>query len=270
MRESSDPVARRRAELAAFLRTRRRALQPDDVGLAVAGRRHVRGLRREDVAILAGIGVSWYTMLEQGVVRNVSDRTLRAIATALRLSDIERDHLIALAADHAVTPDGVRQTVRAFAEGIVTGPAFLLDPRCDVVAWNASADELFGFSAVAGGARNLLWLMFLEPRMRLLFATWDQAARDMVGTLRANFARYGDDGFVAFVDALRAASPAFTRVWDERPVRTIPTHETCIMRSGEETLEVHLTAFEALDAPGHTLVALVPLSGAFPASTTGA
>ena len=256
---TTESRKRRRAELGAFLRARRRAVQPADVDLPAVGRRHVRGLRREEVALLAGIGTSWYTLLEQGVVRNVSERTLLAIAHALRLNPRERDHLLALAGDGVVGPDAIAPATRHFVERIATGAAFLVNPRYDVDCWNAAADALFGFAARPATERNLLQALFLDAVVRSRFVSWDQTARDMVGTLRDNFARFGDASFAAFIDDLGARSPAFAALWEARPVRTVPTHETCVMRlpGREDVAEVHLTAFEPLDAPGYTLVALL-------------
>ena len=146
---ASGQGRRRREELADFLRTRRAALQPGDVGLPVGGRRRTPGLRREEVAQLAGVGTTWYTWLEQGREVRASLDVLEALARALRLNQAERTHLILLGRGEAPPPcknpaERVSSTLRRLIENLGPNPAYILGRRWDYLAWNDAAVTLLG------------------------------------------------------------------------------------------------------------------------------
>src|SRR3954468_12417652 len=181
----------RRAELSEFLRTRRARLKPEDVGLPDFGRhRRVPGLRREELAQLAGVSVAYYTRLEQGNGRNVSAEVLDAIARALRLTDAERAHLTHLAKpkQHKKKPPGrtdqVGGSIRQLLDSMDV-PAYVSGRRSDIVAWNRMAAAVFGdWSELPVQERNWARLVFLRPEYRDLFVPWEQKATDMVSYLR--------------------------------------------------------------------------------------
>ena len=156
----------RRAELADFLRTRRAEVAPGDLGLEANGRRRTPGLRREEVARLAGVGLSWYTWLEQGRDIRPSAQVLDAIARVLRLDAAERAHLFHLARVELPLPDGdypreASPALRAFVDGLEPNPAYVAGPRADVLAWNAAATRVFhDWGAEPPERRNLLWWLF--------------------------------------------------------------------------------------------------------------
>jgi transcriptional regulator with XRE-family HTH domain len=177
----------RRAELSEFLRTRRARLKPEDVGLPVFGRhRRVQGLRREELAQLAGVSVAYYTRLEQGNGRNVSAEVLDSIARALRLTDAEHAHLTDLAKPRAhrkpkARTQQVRGALRQLLDSIDAIPAFIIGCRTDVLAWNRMAVAVFGdWSQLPATERNWARLVFLGPEYRELYVDWDQWASDMV------------------------------------------------------------------------------------------
>ncbi len=244
-------------ELGIFLRQRRRALRPDDVGIAVVGRRHVKGLRREEVAQLAGIGVSWYTLLEQGRVNAVTRRTLDGIAAALKLDQNEREHVMRLAGnglaarkiDDAPRPDGVI----AFVDSIPTHPSFVITARFDVVAANAAARELFFFNAMPDDW-NLLRHMVLDDGQRRLFASWRDTVRNMIGLFRSNYGRVGDASFEELIDELRAASPEFGAMWNEERVELVPEHRCRILHPTLGTISMRLHSFVPVGYPFHMLI----------------
>ena len=219
-------LQRRKLELGTFLRQRRTALRPQDVGLTPIGRRHVKGLRREELAAVAGISASWYTLLEQGRAETVAPRTIAALADALRLTRTERAHLHDLASnsfedlavDFAPPPDGMLDFVRAYP----AAPAHL-NARCfDVVAWNAPAAEMFFIEDHLPNP-NLLRIMVDEPRMRAVFVepAWKTVLGMMIGHFRILYAQYGGADFDALSDELRAKSPAFDIVLERaRGLRT--------------------------------------------------
>ncbi|KFK85165.1 XRE family transcriptional regulator [Streptomyces sp. JS01] len=219
----------RRAELSEFLRTRRAKLQPQDVGLPDFGRhRRVPGLRREELAQLAGVSVAYYTRLEQGNGRNVSAEVLDAIARALRLTDAEHAHLTHLArpARHKKKRRPARvQRVRTgllyLLDNMDGIPAYVTGARSDILAWNAMAAAVFGdWGALPPGERNWARLVFLSPGYRDLFVNWDSKASDMVSYLRLYAGCHPDDPELsALVGELSVKSDEFRRLWATHNVK---------------------------------------------------
>ncbi|MFZ3568505.1 helix-turn-helix domain-containing protein [Streptomyces sp. BH097] len=247
----------RRAELSEFLRTRRARLKPEDVGLASAGRhRRVPGLRREELAQLAGVSVAYYTRLEQGNGRNVSAEVLDAIARALRLSDTEHAHLVHLASPtrqrrRAPAPkrqQHVRPSLRHLLDAMEGVPAYIGGPRSDILAWNRMAAALFGdWGQLPRVERNWARLTFLNPDYRELFIDWDSKATDMVSYLRLYAGRNPEDPELsALVGELSVKSEKFRRLWATHDVKE-KGHGVKRMRHplvGELTL-----AYETLHLP---------------------
>ncbi|MFJ8311011.1 MULTISPECIES: helix-turn-helix transcriptional regulator [unclassified Streptomyces] len=169
-----------------FLRARRARLRPDDVGLASYGQRRVAGLRREEVAVLAGMNADYYARLEQGRERNPSPQLLDAICRALQLDDEGRNHLYRLA---GAAPDGpgeqpqetVTPMLRQLLDGYAHTPAFVVNPALDLLASNALADALF---SPFQHADNLARMAFLDPVASAFFPHWDRAAEATVASLR--------------------------------------------------------------------------------------
>jgi transcriptional regulator with XRE-family HTH domain len=211
----------RRAELADFLRTRREAVRPEDVGLPGGGRRRTPGLRREEVAQLAGVGTTWYTWLEQGRDVRASASVLEAISGALQLTPAERAHLILLGRGEQVAPvkgprEKVHPTVRKLVEGLNPNPASITGRRFDFLAWNDAHSAVFGDpSEMPDGRRNLLWSIFMDPERRTLHEDWNNGARRLVARFRAQAARHvGDPDFEELISALQEGSPEFREWWE--------------------------------------------------------
>ncbi|MFJ8952131.1 helix-turn-helix domain-containing protein [Streptomyces sp. NPDC102381] len=247
----------RRAELSEFLRTRRARLKPEDVGLASMGRhRRVPGLRREELAQLAGVSVAYYTRLEQGNGRNVSAEVLDAIARALRLSDTEHAHLVHLASPtrqrrRSPAPkrqQQVRPALRHLLDSLEGVPAYIGGARSDILAWNRMAAALFGdWGRMPRAERNWARLTFLNPDYRELFVDWDSKATDMVSFLRLYAGRNPEDPELsALVGELSVKSEEFRRLWATHDVKE-KGHGVKRMRHplvGELTL-----AYETLHLP---------------------
>jgi transcriptional regulator with XRE-family HTH domain len=213
----------RRAELAEFLRARRSRIRPEDVGLPPGIRRRTPGLRREEVAQLAGVGVTWYTWLEQGRKIHVSGQVLAAVARTLMLDDAECEHLFRLAEapDRLPPPEPpvVPQSVLEVLATLDPLPAILLNARYDILAENATYTELFRSWRRPGEARNVLWYCFVNPAAREHYQNMDEQLPVLVATLRASFARHlGEPAWTEFIRTLSAASPAFTEMWGRHDV----------------------------------------------------
>ncbi|GAB2752078.1 helix-turn-helix transcriptional regulator [Streptomyces bullii] len=215
-----------RAELADFLRRSRARLEPSDVGLAAGARRRTPGLRREEVAALAGMSVDYYTRLEQSRGPRPSRQMLTALARALRLTDDERDHVFHLTGAEpprrATASGHVRPGLLLVLDRLHDTPAQVVTDWGEVLAQNAMARALVGdvISRPPGG-RNLARLFFLDPATRELFPPEDRPehARGHVASLRAvTAARPGDPEPAALVAELRSASEEFARLWEEHEV----------------------------------------------------
>jgi transcriptional regulator with XRE-family HTH domain len=218
-----------REELAAFLRKRRAAVRPADVGLEAGPRRRTPGLRRQEVAQLAGMSVEYYIRLEQARGPRPSRQMLGAIARALRLSDDERDHLYRLAGQEPGPPPGPVREVRAgllrMIDRLDDTPALVCDAVQNVLAWNAMAAALLGdLLARPPEDRNVAVHFFIEPGARERYAPDDAGvvARNLVADLRVASARYPrDPGVRALIGRLLEAGAGFRELWDEQDV-TVP------------------------------------------------
>jgi hypothetical protein len=212
----------RRNELRRFLTDRRGRISPKDVGLAGGSRRRTPGLRREEVAILAGVSDSWYQWLEQGRAMNVSAQVLDAVAKVLRLDDHERRHLYVLAG--AAPPPAypqVRREVDAVLKRLLDNwlpnPAQLLDRHWNVVASNAAARLVFDSE---DEHFNALFCTFLNPILRADPELWAGMARTAAAAFRAEMSRHpGDAAFAAIAADLAAISPDFAEMWSNRDVQ---------------------------------------------------
>ena len=214
----ADDIQRR--QLAAFLRSRRERLSPLDVGISAGARRRTPGLRREEVAQLAAISVTWYTWLEQGRDITVSRQVLDSIARALLLPPAERRHLFSLAREPLPAgrwADPPIAALQRLVGGIEPYPAYLINPRWDLLAWNRAEAGLIGDPAVlAEPERNVLWLAFTDPALRRLFVDWRGSTRSMVTQFRADVAAHGGEpGIAALTAALREASADFREYWEQ-------------------------------------------------------
>jgi transcriptional regulator with XRE-family HTH domain len=221
--------ARRRDELKAFLRARREGLSPALVGLPSGPRRRTPGLRREEVAALADVGVTWYTWLEQGRAISASQETIGRIGSALALDSTDMAYLFSLAG--ALPPRETPAPVAVDAHlagvlGSVAAPALVLNARLDVLAFNPLANELFRFGDSIGPfARNNAWRFFMDPARRELYVEWEEIALRTVGVLRAHHAnRVGEPAFEALVQAMRE-SDDFVRLWNQGRTAALDTVE---------------------------------------------
>ena len=221
-----DALVSRENLLGTYLKDRRARLDPAAFGLP-GTRRRTPGLRREEVAQRANISATWYTWLEQGRGGAPSADVLDRIARALMLTDVEREHLFLLGLGRPPEvryreAEGVTPRLQRVLDALEPSPALIKTSMWDVVAWNrAAAAVLVDYGALAPDQRNILRLMFLDPRVRAAQQHWDSVARFVVGAFRADAARAGATAQVAaLVDELRAQSPEFEAMWRDNDVRT--------------------------------------------------
>ncbi len=214
---SASPSALRVAELGSFLAARRSEVTPEQVGLPGGGSRRLPGLRREEVAMLAGIGASWYAWIEQGRAKNVSLEILKAIARVLRLTEMEFLYMARLAGyTVAHRPQGPIDDERRLAAGVVDSflpkPAYFLNRYWDIVAANRSAERLLGLE---GANHNYLESLFLDPLAPGRFADWEAVATEAVAHFRTQSGEFlGDPRLAALTQYLCECSPAFADLWN--------------------------------------------------------
>lgn len=221
----------RRTDLAEFLRARRAAVAPTAVGLPDGTRRRTPGLRREELAMLAGVSVTWYTWLEQGRPINVSRDVLDALARTLHLSDAEHEHLLALAGPASSSPTispedgGVPDALVRLLDSMEPQPSYVLGPSWDFVAWNRAQSLLFPvLDTLPPDEQNLMWVVFVRPEARALIDGWPTEARRILAEFRAHTApRRDDPAVVDLVERLREASPEFADWWTDHDVARFRT-----------------------------------------------
>jgi transcriptional regulator with XRE-family HTH domain len=262
-------VRDRRRELGAFLRSRRARLRPAEVGLTDWGVRRVPGLRREEVAQLANVGLTWYTWLEQGRQARPSASVLTAIADALRLDAHEREHLFALARDPdpggnpgALAPAG--PGLDTLVQGFEPSPAYAISARFDVLAHNRPAGLLFGnLGPGPGGPANMLHLGFTDPHWRTLIADWDQEAARHVAMYRAAMTIHLDDpAWTALPARLAQLSPDFARFWASSDVAGPERRLKRFRHPSVGPLTLHSTSLLMADDPMIRIVVLTAAAAA--------
>jgi len=251
-----------RSELGAFLSSRRRRLQPTDVGLAGGTRRRADGLRREEVAQLAAISVDYYARLEQGRSAAPSPPVLELLARTLQLTADERHHLFTLAGAAlpprlAMTSEVARGTVH-LVQHLSDVPVLVIDAKYDVLAWNRLAASLFhDFSQWAPPTRNFIWRVFCDPSTRALYIDDDAQwfARTAVADLRSAAGRYPhDEGIAALVADLTARSPEFVELWNENEVEQQRSTAKRLHHRSVGSLELELEVLSIPDRDQRVLI----------------
>jgi transcriptional regulator with XRE-family HTH domain len=251
---AADAAERRREELGKFLKARRATLSPQDFGMPPGSRRRTPGLRREEVALLAGVGVTWYTWLEQGRQINVSTQVLDAVAQTLRLDAAERWHLYRLAEATplrtGVTADVIPEELRQMLHSLNPNPAAVMNSRLDTFEVNEAHRTVFrGWHGMPCLHHNLLWCIITEPNARDMLLNYDSEVRFLVARLRAGYgAHVGDPEWEEDIARLSRMSAEFTELWERHEVAE-PQPRTKVFlnaEAGELTF-----GWTELAAPGH-------------------
>ncbi|RAM38591.1 transcriptional regulator [Arthrobacter globiformis] len=251
-----------------FLRKRRAALTPADVGLMDYGTRRVPGLRREEVAMLAGMSVTYYARLEQGQHVNASDAVVDALARALAMTEVERKHLSDLSgAKRRATkttrssPDQVRPGTKRLVDAMGGVPTVVLGKRTEVLAWNHAGHRLvaahldFDAPDTPSERPNMTRMLFLDQATRALYPQWRTEARRAVASLRLFSGRFADDtDLAALVGELSLKSPEFATMWAEHPVENCMSGNKTLNHSQLGTLELGFEVLTMPDDSGHRVL----------------
>ncbi|MDQ2819035.1 MAG: helix-turn-helix transcriptional regulator [Pseudomonadota bacterium] len=261
---SSRPPLDQRREFGAFLTSRRALLQPADFALP-QGKRRTPGLRREEVALLAGVSVSWYTWLEQGRDIQPSSDALTRIAAVLKLDRVESAHLFALAAldvPAVSSSGGVSAGLQMLVQAMHPIPAYVRNSRLDILAWNDAIAALFvDYAALQPHERNTLRLLFLHPPYRTRILDWEQMARGMIATFRAARAQAQAQDkapFDSLVDELSTASPEFEAWWQDTGVKGFDEGRKRLWHPVDGVLEFTYVALTPEGRPDLSLVTYLP------------
>ncbi|PWR06185.1 transcriptional regulator [Micromonospora acroterricola] len=250
--------------LGEYLRAQRARVDPRDVGLRGGGDRRVAGLRREEVAVLAGVSVDYYARLEQGRERNPSPQVLDAIGRALRLSPDARGHLFRLAGlNPRMGADSSRASVHPellrLLDAFPTSAAYVLSPAFDVLATNGVAAALL--SPFAGTA-NMVRVLFEHPQARSVFPDWPTLTENVVHALRLNAGIFPDDEQIqALVADLRQAFPEFRALWEDQTVGGLTRMFKVVHHPDAGRIELTYQTFDVRDAPGQQLLVGTPAPG---------
>ena len=259
------PSLQERKELGTFLSSRRSRLHPDELGLPT-GRRRTPGLRREEVALLAGVSVSWYTWLEQGRDIGVSTEVLKRLSSVLRLDSVESLHLFALSSRQPpVVPvfdepsDGLLYLVKA----IDPIPAYVRNSRLDILAWNPAIADLFvDYGGLEPHERNSLRLLFLYPPYRTLMRDWEQLARGTIRVFRAARAKASDKTpFDRLVEEIDAGSKEFRAWWPAVDVQGFDEGGQRLRHPTHGLLDLTYVALAPEGRPDLSLVTYIPRPG---------
>ncbi|MFC0844142.1 helix-turn-helix transcriptional regulator [Streptomyces noboritoensis] len=263
-----DPNAPRRTELAAFLRARRERITPEEAGLPNRGRRRTPGLRREEVAELSGVGVVWYTWLEQGRPINPSAQVLDAIARTLRLDSTEHNHLYRLVESPSAPlsastyPQPAENQV--ILDALAPLPATITTTRYDVLAFNEAYAALDpAMALLPDSERNVLWHLFTTDELVQPLVDWEREVSFMVAQLRAEFGhRVNDPHWTEFLRRLSAASPRFAAMWARQEVASPTPRSKSFFTVDGDTVTVTASSFAATSAPDTKLWIYTPDSPA--------
>jgi len=248
-----DRAARLQA-LSVFLKSKRTKLTPEAVGLPPGTRRRTPGLRREEVAQLAGVSTTWYTWLEQGRDIRMSAAVLDCIAGALRMTVDERNYLHALALETGSVASGrkeerpeIRPPLRKIMDELRYCPTIVTDRRFDIVGWNDAASHVFlDFDRIPPENRNMIRLLFARQELRRLAVNWEHFVEGFLSIFRAYYGRYAEDRWYdTFLEEMLRDFPEFGPLWQKNEVKTAPEVVIEFRHAKAGNMQFHLTSLQA-------------------------
>lgn len=258
----------RHKELGNFLKTRRAKISPLEVGISNEGRRRTLGLRREEVASLAGIGLTWYTWLEQGRSINVSSEILESLTRVLMLNKQERIHLYTLAkqvpqVDMYLYQETANPMLQHVLDNLILSPSFIMDSRWNIILWNRAANIVFGdFNNVNVNERNMVYMMFNNIDYKQLFIDWKSHAQGMLARFRSTTAEYVDSPwFTKFIEDMKEKSDEFNLWWSKHDVQRKSEFHKKINHPIAGTMVFEFCSFDVSDDSSLKLIVNTPLSG---------
>lgn len=255
----------RRKQISEFLRSRRARITPTDVGLPSNGRRRTPGLRREEVAQLAGMGVDWYTWLEQGRDIHVSEQVLTSIARILRLDTAETRYLFTLAYGNGAAPCGesVSPVLQSMLDNLDATPAIIMNRCWDILAWNRVYCALLGnLESYPIVDRNCLWFGLTNAFLRQILVDWEDHMQHLVAQFRADYGIHpGDPRHAEVIERLMAVSPEFRTWWSRYDVRGRDNMRKEYNHPLVGHLVVEQNTFQMSEHPELRMVLLIPVPG---------
>ncbi|MFC1409843.1 helix-turn-helix transcriptional regulator [Streptacidiphilus sp. N1-12] len=260
----STSAAPRRTELAAFLKARRARVTPEDVGMPPGLRRRTPGLRREEVAQLAGVGVTWYTWLEQGRPINASEQVITSIARTLKLGAVEMAHLFRLAGLEPLQQSADDCPFVPELQGVLDAlsplPTAVSNSRYDILRWNSAYEALFPGLLLGPGRRNSLWATATFPECCNAFVNRDQELPRMIAVLRAGYGRHvGEPYWEDFIRDLLAASPDFARLWAQQDVAAFSIRQKVFRHAAVGEMRLSAANFGVTGVPEARMVVYTPM-----------
>ncbi|MBB6733576.1 helix-turn-helix transcriptional regulator [Cohnella zeiphila] len=239
--------------LSAFLKNQRAKLRPADAGLPDGGRRRTPGLRREEIAQLAGVSTTWYTWLEQGRDIQVSASVLDSVASALRLTVDERKYVFSLAMDTGSgaaiareEPLQISPSLQLILRELRSCPTIISDRRYQIVGWNEAAAQVFvDFDRVPAEERNMIRLLFTRKELRRLAVNWEHFVGGFLAIFRAYYGQYvEDEWYDRFLDEMRELHPDFGRLWEQSRVSSAPELLIEFRHSKAGKMQFHLASLQ--------------------------
>ncbi len=263
-----DNKKQRHKEFGDFLKTRRAKILPSQVGLPEGVRRRTPGLRREEVASLSGVGLTWYTWIEQGRPIQVSAQVLESLARTLMLDKQEIIHLYNLAGQAPPTSfpsynETVNPMLQHVLDSLEFSPATIMDAHWNVIAWNGAASKLsMDFSKINVYKRNLIRIMFTNEEFRRTFTDWGSAAQGMVARFRAAYGKFADDPWIEeFVNELKSESKEFDLLWSMHNVKMEDSRLKTIVHPVLGKLDFEETSYMVFDNTSLKMNVFTPLAG---------
>ena len=255
-------------ELADFLKTRRAKVVPSQVGISSAARRRTPGLRREEVAQLASVSLTWYTWLEQGRAIHVSTQVIESLSRVLLLDKQERIHLFLLAnqplpGDIPEYQGSVSPVLQHVLDSLTLSPSLIMDQRWNVIAWNEAARLVIGdFREMNVRERNIVWAMFTDNKYKQLYVDWNLHAKNLVGRFRSTFGQYIENAwFVQFINDLKTESTEFGLWWSLHEIQSNSEVYKQLNHPYAGLLDFEVSKFDVSDNSGLTLIVHTPLQG---------
>lgn len=254
-------------ELGDFLKTRRAKILPSQAGIPEGGRRRTPGLRREEVAYLAGVGLTWYTWLEQGRAIQVSAEVLESLSRVLMLDKQERIHLYTLArqvlpSDIPFYKGTVSPILQHVLDNLILSPSFIMDIRWNIISWNKAARVVFAdYSKINLRKRNMVWMMFTNPDYKKLFIDWEFHAQGMLARFRSAIGQYIEDPwFINFIEELKTESEQFNLWWSKHEIQGNSELYKKLNHPIAGKMEFEFSSFDVSDNSSLKLIVNTPLA----------